>query len=232
MSIFSWLWHVFIPPPHIVKLPHHQGRPVPPHRRPRRRRASCPSPSRSPAFLQPRSHGWLARCGAITAFQGVFWSVGGSIVRHERPRGQRTVPTARGRRQGNVKRSFTASTASRTPRPSNRRAAAKFSAGGVESWQKSRPASRHRVESGAAEQRCYKGAFAPGLGRLGRAHDERSLGFVGVGLLRWRCGGRTNARHEPREGGVLVCNGVFSRGPKHAAVAVLHLEHRAHRVVR
>ena len=137
----------------------------------------------TPAFLQPRSHGWLARCGAITAFQGVFWSVGGSIVRHERPRGQRTVPTARGRRQGNVKRSFTASTASRTPRPSNRRAAAKFSASGVESWQKSRPTGRHRVESGAAEQRCYKGAFAPGLGRLGRAHDERSIGFVCVIIL-------------------------------------------------
>ena len=183
MSIFSWFWHVIIPSTHVIKLPHLQGRPVPPHRRPRRRRASCPSPSRSPAFLQPRSHGWLARCGAITAFQGVFWSVGGSIVRHERPRGQRAVPTARGRRQGNVKRSFTASTASRTPRPSNRRAAAKFSAGGVESWQKSRPAGRHRVESGAAEQRCYKGAFAPGLGRLGRAHDERSIGFVCVIIL-------------------------------------------------
>ena len=106
MSIFSWFWHVIIPSTHVIKLPHLQGRPVPPHRRPRRRRASCPSPSRSPAFLQPRSHGWLARCGAITAFQGVFWSVGGSIVRHERPRGQRAVPTARGRRQGNVKRSF------------------------------------------------------------------------------------------------------------------------------
>ena len=177
MSIFSWFWHVIIPSTHVIKLPHLQGRPVPPHRRPRRRRASSPSPSHSPAFLQPRLHGWLARCGAITAFQGVFWSVGGSIVRHERPRGQRAVPTARGRRQGNVKRSYTASTASRTPRPSKSRAAAKFSAGGVESWQKSRPAGRHRVESGAAEQRCYKGAFAPGLGRLGRAHDGRTIAW-------------------------------------------------------
>ena len=43
--------------------------PVPPHRRPRRRRASCPPSRRSPAFLQPRSHGWLARGGTITAFQ-------------------------------------------------------------------------------------------------------------------------------------------------------------------
>ena len=177
MSIFKWVWYVFIPSMLVIKLPHHQGRPVPPHRRRRRRRASCPPSRRSPAFLQPRSHGWLARGGTITAFQDVLWSLGGSIVRHERSRGQRAVPTARGRRQGNVKRSFTASTASRTPRPSNRRAAAKFSAGGVESWQKSRPASRHRVESGAAEQRCYKGAFAPGLGRLGRAHDGRTIAW-------------------------------------------------------
>ena len=119
-------------------------------------------------------------------------------MRHERSRGQRAVPTARGRRQGNVKRSFTASTASRTPRPSNRRAAAKFSAGGVESWQKSRPASRHRVESGAAEQRCYKGAFAPGLGRLGRAHDERSLGFVCVT-------GRTHRRYITLKARICDC---------------------------
>ena len=40
MSIFSWFWHVIIPSTHVIKLPHLQGRPVPPHRRPRRRRAS------------------------------------------------------------------------------------------------------------------------------------------------------------------------------------------------
>ena len=33
----------------------------------------------------------------------------------------------------------------------------------VESWQKSRLAGRRRVESGAAEQGCYKEAFAHGL---------------------------------------------------------------------
>ena len=183
MSIFSWFWHVIIPSTHVIKLRHLQGRPVPPHRRPRRRRASCPSPSRSPAFLQPRSHGWLARCGALTGVRGGGGGGGGPGGGRARAGGGGAGPPARGRRQGNGKRSFTASTASRTPRPSNRRAAAKFSAGGVESWQKSRPAGRHRVESGAAEQRCYKGAFAPGLGRLGRAHDERSLGFVGVIIL-------------------------------------------------
>ena len=89
---------------------------------------------------------------------------------------RRLVVGARGR-SSVLTSSYAASTASRTPRPSKSRAAAKFSAGGVESWQKSRPAGRHCVEIGAAEQRCYKGAFAPGLGRLGRAHDddERSL---------------------------------------------------------
>ena len=55
--------------------------------------------------------------------------------------------------------------------PSTSRAAAKFSVYVVESWQKSRPPGRRRVESGAAEQGCYKEAFAHGLEEERKRHD-------------------------------------------------------------
>ena len=48
----------------------------------------------------------------------------------------------------------------------------------VESWQKSRLAGRRRVESGAAEQGCYKEAFAHGL-----EEEKASDGALRLGQL-------------------------------------------------
>ena len=118
------------------------------------------------------------QCRASPCFQRLC----GRRGRRGRPRGKRRASPGVGGAMG------PSSVLARRPPPpehhcpSTSRAAAKFSVYVVESWQKSRPPGRRRVESGAAEQGCYKEAFAHGLEEERKRHDGA---FCADAMPRW-----------------------------------------------
>ena len=134
---------------------------------------SCDVPqricSRDRTTIQP-----VRRNNAVPAF--VFCCCAAVRARRGRPRGKRRASPG----VGGAKCPCTPSTASRAPLPSKSALREIFTDCVVESWQNLRLAGRRRVESGAAEQGCYKEAFAHGLEEDIKRLMARWLGQLSV----------------------------------------------------